>query len=62
MNVISSGEITNLLSNDANKAQMALYFMNYLWVKFRSKRFDIKLFVGCTFASHSSYLCVLAFC
>lgn len=62
MNAITSGEITNLLSNDANKAQMALCFINYLWVKFRSNRFDIKFFVGCTFAGHSSYLCILAFC
>ncbi|CAF5224028.1 unnamed protein product, partial [Rotaria magnacalcarata] len=31
-NIISSGEITNLLSNDATKIEMALFFINYLWV------------------------------
>ncbi|CAF2103986.1 unnamed protein product [Rotaria magnacalcarata] len=31
-NIISSGEITNLLSNDATKIEMALFFINYLWL------------------------------
>ncbi|CAF1404953.1 unnamed protein product [Rotaria sordida] len=30
-NSISSGEITNLLSNDATQIEMALFFINYLW-------------------------------
>ncbi|CAF4718803.1 unnamed protein product [Rotaria sp. Silwood1] len=32
MNNFSSGEITNLLANDANKIEQAHYFFNYLWV------------------------------
>ncbi|CAF4110275.1 unnamed protein product, partial [Rotaria sp. Silwood2] len=31
MNTITSGEITNLLSDDTNKVQLMLYFVNYLW-------------------------------
>lgn len=31
-NSIGSGEITNLLSNDAGKIEWTLCFMNYLWV------------------------------
>jgi hypothetical protein len=37
MNAITSGEITNLLSNDANKGHLALCFLNYLWVRFCCK-------------------------
>ncbi|CAF4607105.1 unnamed protein product, partial [Rotaria sp. Silwood2] len=32
MNNFSSGEITNLLANDANKVELVHYFLNYLWV------------------------------
>ncbi len=32
MNMISSGEITNLLANDANKIELSMTFFNYLWV------------------------------
>jgi len=32
MNNFSSGEIMNLLANDANKIELAHYFLNYLWV------------------------------
>ncbi|CAF4061065.1 unnamed protein product [Rotaria sp. Silwood2] len=32
MNTITSGEITNLLSDDTNKVQLMLYFVNYLWI------------------------------
>ena len=32
MNNFSSGQITNLLSNDANKIEYAHYFFNQLWV------------------------------
>jgi hypothetical protein len=35
MNTISSGEIMNLLANDANKIELLLYFFNNLWVKIR---------------------------
>ncbi|CAF3324446.1 unnamed protein product, partial [Rotaria sp. Silwood2] len=31
MNNFSSGEITNLLANDANKVELVHYFLNYLW-------------------------------
>ena len=32
MNSIGSGEIINLISNDARKIEMTIYFFNYLWV------------------------------
>ncbi|CAF1094580.1 unnamed protein product [Didymodactylos carnosus] len=32
MNKTSSGQITNLLSNDASQIEMALIFINYLWL------------------------------
>ncbi|CAF0910972.1 unnamed protein product [Rotaria sordida] len=32
INTITSGEITNLLSNDCNTVQLMLFFINYLWV------------------------------
>jgi hypothetical protein len=32
MNNFSSGEIMNLLANDANKIEVVHYFINYLWV------------------------------
>jgi len=35
MNNLSSGEITNLLGNDANKIEIAHIFFNYLWVCLR---------------------------
>jgi hypothetical protein len=33
MNAITSGEITNLLANDANRIEVLLCFFNYLWVR-----------------------------
>jgi hypothetical protein len=35
MNNLSSGQITNLLANDANKIEIAHIFFNYLWVCLR---------------------------
>ncbi|CAF3410899.1 unnamed protein product [Rotaria socialis] len=32
MNNLSTGQITNLVSNDANQAEFVLYFFHYLWV------------------------------
>jgi hypothetical protein len=32
MNALSSGKIVNLLSNDAGQIEIALFFVNYLWV------------------------------
>ncbi|CAF1664496.1 unnamed protein product [Rotaria magnacalcarata] len=32
MNKFSSGEITNLLANDANKVELLHYYLNYLWI------------------------------
>jgi hypothetical protein len=32
MNTISSGKIVNLLANDAGQIEIALFFINYLWV------------------------------
>ncbi|CAF0978516.1 unnamed protein product [Rotaria sordida] len=32
VNSVSSGEITNLVSNDASQIELALYFVHYLWV------------------------------
>ena len=32
MNNLSSGHITNLISNDASQIEMAFYFIHYLWV------------------------------
>ncbi|CAF2965891.1 unnamed protein product [Rotaria sp. Silwood2] len=32
MNSVSSGEITNLISNDAKRIEKALYLFNYIWV------------------------------
>ncbi len=32
MNNFSSGEIINLIANDANKIELAHHFVNYLWV------------------------------
>jgi hypothetical protein len=32
MNNLSSGEITNLISNDASQIELAFYFIHYLWV------------------------------
>ena len=31
MNTMTSGEITNLLSNDVKRVQLAMFFFNYLW-------------------------------
>jgi ABC-type multidrug transport system fused ATPase/permease subunit len=42
MNSITSGEITNLLSNDASRVEIALVFFNYLWVS----RFFRKSLIG----------------
>jgi hypothetical protein len=33
MNDITSGEITNLVANDARMIEMAVYFFNYIWVR-----------------------------
>ena len=33
MNTISSGEIVNLLANDARSPEVLLCFFNYLWVR-----------------------------
>jgi hypothetical protein len=35
MDKLNSGEITNLLANDANKIEIAHTFFNYLWVCLR---------------------------
>ncbi|CAF0825031.1 unnamed protein product [Rotaria sp. Silwood1] len=32
MNSLSSGEITNLISNDAKRVEVAFYLFNYIWV------------------------------
>jgi hypothetical protein len=32
VNALSSGKIVNLLSNDAGQIEMALIFINFLWV------------------------------
>jgi len=32
MNNLGSGQITNLLSNDASQIELALYFIHYIWV------------------------------
>lgn len=32
MNNLSTGEITNLLANDANKIEIVQHFFNFLWV------------------------------
>jgi hypothetical protein len=32
MNNFSSGQITNLMANDANKIELAHQFFNHLWV------------------------------
>jgi hypothetical protein len=32
MNNLSSGEITNLISNDGSQIEMLFYFIHYLWV------------------------------
>ncbi len=42
MNSITSGEITNLLSNDASRVEIVLVFFNYLWVS----RFFRKNLIG----------------
>ncbi len=42
MNSITSGEITNLLSNDASRVEIVLFFFNYLWVS----RFFRKNLIG----------------
>jgi len=33
LNIITSGEITNLFANDAYKVELVLCFFNYLWVR-----------------------------
>ena len=33
MTKISSGKIVNLLSNDSSQIELALYFVNYIWVR-----------------------------
>jgi hypothetical protein len=40
MNDLSSGEITNLLANDANKIEIVHYCFNYLWVCDKKNRID----------------------
>lgn len=42
MNNYSSGQITNLLANDANYIEVAHYFINYLWVSHDEKRDIVK--------------------
>ncbi|UJR31956.1 hypothetical protein I4U23_019429 [Adineta vaga] len=32
MNTISSGQITNLVSNDASQIELAFYFFHYIWI------------------------------
>ena len=32
MNNLSSGQITNLVSNDAAQVEFLFYFMHYIWV------------------------------
>jgi hypothetical protein len=32
MNSLSSGQITNLISNDASQIEFVLWFIHYLWV------------------------------
>ncbi len=36
MNNLSSGQITNLISNDASQVEFTFYFLHYLWVRMSS--------------------------
>lgn len=45
MNNLSTGQITNLLANDANKIEVAHFFFNFLWVCYKFWNYAIKVVV-----------------
>lgn len=65
MNNFSSGQIMNLLANDANKIEFAHYFFNHLWVSIRDMLlmewiYDL-IIAGCTSTDYSGYYSLLEF-
>ena len=64
VNNSSSGHITNLLANDANKIEFAHYFFNHLWVRIEKLIIELIHYLittGRTSANHSGCYSLLEF-
>ena len=64
MNNCSSGQITNLLANDANKIETLHYFIQYLWVSNNENAYSFdekQICLDCSIANHCHRFFTMAF-